>query len=420
MEDKSPEPTLREDEMAASVHAVRKHSPAKLAVVWVMVLVVFAGLLWLVFSRTGTPQTAAQPSRGAGAKGGAVTVTPATAQKGDIGVYMEAIGTVTPVYTSNVTSQVTGMVVAVHYREGQLVRKGEALVDIDSHVFAAQLAQAEGSLEKDTQVLSQAKMDLERYRSAWARNAISKQTLDDQEKLVLQTRGTVRADQGLVQYDKVQLGYCHIVAPFSGRVGLRLIDPGNVVQANSSTPLAVVTQQQPITVIFTVAEDAIGQIQAQLRHGGSLPVEAYDRAAQTKLATGKLLTMDNQIDTTTGTVKLRAAFDNKDGALFPNQFVNTRLLVKTLKGVTLIPTSAIQHNAQTSFVYLIKDGVAEMRTVNPGVAEAGLTAVEGIQPGDVVANSSFEKLQPGVKVLPPKAPQQGSQGGENKNWSHAK
>ena len=217
-------------------------------------------------------------------------------------------------------------------------------------------------MEKDTQILAQAKMDLERYRAAWARNAIAKQILDDQEKLVLQDEGTVKADQGLVQFDRVQLAYCHITAPFNGRVGLRLVDPGNVVQANGTNPLVVITQEQPITVIFTVAEDALGQIQAQLRHGASLTVEAYDRAAQTKIATGKLLTLDNQIDTTTGTVKLRAIFDNKNGALFPNQFVNTRLLVETLKDMTLIPTSAIQHNGQASFVYVIQNGTAQMRT----------------------------------------------------------
>jgi multidrug efflux system membrane fusion protein len=323
---------------------------------------------------------------------------PATAQKGNIGVYQEAIGTVTPVYTSSVTSQVTGLVTAVHYREGQLVRKGAPLIDIDRRPFEAQLAQAQGTLEKDTQLLEQAKMDLERYRAAWARNAIAKQLLDDQEKTVLQDQGTVKADQGLVQFDRVQLAYCHITAPFNGRVGLRLIDPGNVVQANGTTPLVVITQEQPITVIFTVAEDTLGQIQGQLRHGNRLTVDAYDRAALTKIASGKLLTLDNQIDTTTGTVKLRAIFDNKDGALFPNQFVNTRLLVETLNGMTLIPTSTIQHNGQTAFVYVIQNGTAQIRTVKPGAVDAGMTAVEGVQAGEVVANSSFEKLQPNAKV----------------------
>jgi multidrug efflux system membrane fusion protein len=367
-------------------------------IVWAVVLLFSAGLFLLVLRTQNTPQVAAQSGK-RGAMSGPISVIPATAQKSDIGVYLEAIGTVTPVYTSSVTSQITGLVMAVHYREGQLVRKGEALIDIDPRPVQAQLTQAEGTLEKDTQTLAQATMDLERYRAAWARNAIAKQILDDQEKIVLQEQGTVKADQGTVQYDKVQLGYCHIIAPFIGRVGLRLIDPGNVVQANGTNPLVVITEEQPITVIFTIAEDALDQVEPQLRHGTKLPVDAYDRTAQTKIASGKLLSLDNQIDTTTGTVKLRAIFDNKEDNLFPNQFVNARLLVKTLKDVVLIPTSAIQHNGTTAFVYVIQNGTAVMRTVKPGVSDGGMTAVEGVQPGEVVANSSFEKLQPNAKVV---------------------
>jgi multidrug efflux system membrane fusion protein len=373
-------------------------------VVWVEVLLFFAGLFVLVLSRQSTPQ-AAQNGRRAALTGSSVSVSSVTAQKGDIGVYQEAIGTVTPVYTSSITSQVTGTVMAVHYREGQRVRKGDPLVDIDPRTFEAQLAQAEGTLEKDTQTLALARMDLERYRAAWSRNAIAKQILDDQEKLVLQDEGMVKADQGLVRFDQAQLAYCHITAPFAGRVGLRLVDPGNIVQSNGTNPLVVITQEQPITVIFTVSEDALGQILSQLRRNARLTVDAYNRTAQTKITTGKLLAIDNQIDTTTGTVKLRAIFENKNGALFPNQFVNTRLLVETRKGVTLIPTSAIQHNGQTSFVYLIQNGTAQMRTITSGAVNAGMTAVEGIQPGDVVINSSFEKLQPNVKVSVANPPQ---------------
>jgi multidrug efflux system membrane fusion protein len=278
------------------------------------------------------------------------------------------------------------------------VRKGDPLIDIDPRPFQAQLAQAEGTLEKDKQLLAQATMDLERYRAAWQRNAVAKQTLDDQEKLVLQDQGTVKADQGTVDYYKVQISFCHITAPYNGRVGLRLVDPGNIVQANGTNPLVVITQEQPTTVIFTLAEDAIGQLHDALRRGAHLTVDAYDRAAMRKIATGTLLTVDNQIDTTTGTVKLRAQFDNKDGALFPNQFVNTRLLMQTLKDVTLIPTSAIQHNGQVAFVYVIQNDTAVMRNVTPGAVDAGMTAVGGVQPGEVIANSSFEKLQPNAKV----------------------
>jgi membrane fusion protein, multidrug efflux system len=328
-----------------------------------------------------------------------ITVSTATAQKGDIGVYLDEIGTVTPVYTDSITSQVNGLVVAVHYKEGQLVRKGDPLIDIDARPYQANLLQAQGALERDQNVLAQAQMDLERYRAAWARNAIAKQILDDQEKLVLQDEGTVKNDQGTVQFDQVQVEYCHITAPIAGRVGLRLVDPGNVVQSAGTVTLAVITQLEPITVIFTIPEDSLGPVAARLRKKAKLPVDAFDRTAQTKIASGKLLTLDNQIDTTTGTVKARSEFDNMNDALFPNQFVNTRLLVNTLQGVTLIPASAIQQNGQASFVYVIQDNVAHIRSITPGVTNGGLTQVDGINVGDVVANSSFDKLQDNTAVV---------------------
>jgi membrane fusion protein, multidrug efflux system len=369
--------------------------------VWAALLLVFGIIFVLVLRRHDNTQTAPSARRGGT---GPVTVTTAVAQKGNIGVYLDAIGTVTPTYTDSITSQVTGMVSQVHYQEGQLVRKGQALIDIDPRPYEAQLLQAQGALERDTYVLEQAKMDLQRYRDAWSRNGIPKQTLDDQEKIVLQDEGTVKNDQGTVQFNQVQVAWCHITAPITGRVGLRLVDPGNVVQSTGATVLAVIAELQPITVIFTIAEDSLPQVQAQTRHGKRLDVEAYDRTQQTKIATGKLLTFDNQIDTTTGTVKLRALFDNKDDSLFPNQFVNTKLLVNTLQGATLIPTSAIQHNGQTAFVYLIQNDTAQIRNIKPGVADAGQTAVEGINPGDVVANSSFDKLQNNSKIVVSKQP----------------
>jgi membrane fusion protein, multidrug efflux system len=327
-----------------------------------------------------------------------ITITSVTAKKGSIGVYLDSIGTVTPVYTASITAEVTGLIVAVHYQEGQLLRKGDPLVDIDPRPYSAMLLQAQGALERDENVLAQAQMDVQRYRTAWDRNAIAKQILDDQEKLVLQDQGTVKNDQGTVQYDQVQVDFCHIVAPFAGRVGLRLVDPGNVVQSAGTVTLAVITQLTPITVIFTIPEDSLDQVQARLSKGAMLPVDVYDRSAQKKIASGMLLTLDNQIDTTTGTVKGRAQFDNPEDALFPNQFVNTRLLVNTLQGATLIPASAIQQNGQASFVYVIQDNVAHMHSVKPGVSDAGMTQVSGINPGDVVANSSFDKLQDNVKV----------------------
>jgi multidrug efflux system membrane fusion protein len=330
---------------------------------------------------------------------GPVSVIPATAKQGNIGVYLDAIGTVTPVYTASMTAQVTGVVTAVHYREGQYVHKGESLIDLDARPYEAQLIQAQGALARDQAILAAAQMDLERYRQAWAHNAIPRQTLEDQEKTVLQAQGTVKNDEGLVKYSQLQVDYCHIISPITGRVGLRLVDPGNLVTANGTTSLVVVTQSQPITIIFTLSEENLSPVLEQMRHGNKLTVEAWDRELDKQLAVGKLSTVDNQIDTTTGTVKLRAAFDNKDNILFPNQFVNTRLLVTTLENQVLIPSSAIQRNGDVAFVYLIQNGKAVMHTVKPGIAEKGVTAVQGLQPGDVVADSSFERLQNGASIV---------------------
>jgi membrane fusion protein, multidrug efflux system len=359
-----------------------------------LLLLVIGVLLWRRHDENAKKAAAAAKAKVVG-----IAITTATATKGNIGVYLDAIGTVTPVYTASITTQVNGMVIAVHFKEGQLVNKGDPLIDIDTRPYRATLLQAQGALQRDENVLAQASMDLARYRAAWERNAIAKQILDDQEKLVAQDEGTVKNDQGTVQYDQIQLDFCHIIAPISGRVGLRLVDPGNVVQSASAATLAVITQLEPITVIFTIPEDSLGQVQARLNQGATLTVDAFDRSAQKRIATGKLLTIDNQIDTTTGTVKGRALFDNKNDALFPNQFVNTHLLVNTLQGVTLLPSSAIQQNGQASFVYVIQNNVAHMRSVKAGVTNAGLTQVTGVGPGDVVANSSFDKLQDNIAVV---------------------
>jgi multidrug efflux system membrane fusion protein len=377
---------------------------------WSLLLLILALTLLLIFRHHENAEKAAalaaRPAPG-------ITITSATAQKGNIGIYLDAIGTVTPVYTNSITTQVDGLVVAVQYTEGQRLGKGDPLIDIDSRPYRATLLQAQGALERDQNLLAQAQMDLERYRAAWARNAIAKQILDDQEKLVLQHEGTVKNDQGTVQYDQIQVDYCHITAPIAGRVGLRLVDPGNVVQSAGTVPLAVITQMEPITVIFTIPEDSLGQVQARLSKGAKLPVDAFDRTAQKKIASGTLLTIDNQIDTTTGTVKGRSLFDNTNDALFPNQFVNTRLLVNTLQGVTLIPASAVQQNGQASFVYVIQSNFAHMRSIKPGVTEGGVTQVDGINPGDVVANSSFDKLQDNVAVVVSKKPASGSTSGSS-------
>ena len=407
MEQKPPDTPVPPDHQLPPPNGVSSTPPRKRhRWIWIVVLLAFAAIFAFVLRRQDETKKAAAHAAGGGPRGfsGPVTLTEATATKGDIGVYLDAIGTVTPVYTTTLYNQVTGVVTDVHYREGQMVRKGDPLVDIDPRQYQAQVVTAEGNLERDTNVLAQAQMDLERYRAAWAKNAIAKQQLDDQEKIVLQNQGLVRSDQGTLDYDKVLLSYCHITSPINGRVGLRLVDPGNLVQSSGSTALAVVTQIQPITVIFTVAQDYLDEVLAQVRKGNRLTVDAYDRNQQTKIATGKLEALDNQIDTTTGTIKLRAMFDNKGAVLFPNQFVNTRLLVTTQHNMTLIPSYAIQHNGEVAFVYVIQNGTAHVRDVKAGTTDSGMTAVEGINPGDQVATSSFEKLQEGSKVVLSKKP----------------
>jgi multidrug efflux system membrane fusion protein len=373
-----------------------KRSRGVRIVVWLVILLAFAALFWWTLHHH---QAAAAPTGRRAGGGGPVTVSVETAKTGDIDVYLDAIGTVTPVYTATIVSQVTGVINDIRYREGQMVRKGQPLVQIDPRPFQANVNTAAGQLERDTNLLAQAEMDLKRYQDAWAKNAIPKQTLDDQEKLVLQDRGTVKADQGTLQFDQVQLAFTNITSPITGRVGLRLVDPGNLATASSSTPLVVVTQIEPITVVFTIPEDNVSQLQQQMRANKALSVEALDRSEQTKLASGKLESTDNQIDTTTGTLKLRALFDNKNDALFPNQFVNARLLLQTLHNVVLIPSSAIQHNGDVAYVFLIQNGVAHMHPIKPGVSEASVTEVEGLNANDVVADSSFEKLQDGSKTI---------------------
>jgi multidrug efflux system membrane fusion protein len=383
-----------ERQIAAPVSWYLRHRRRYLVLGGLLLFGIALIVLLLILRHRSAERTAAL----AHAKPAAITVTSATAQKGSIGVYLDAIGTVTPVYTASITSQVGGLIASVHYLEGQRVAKGDALVDIDPRSYRALLLQAQGSLARDQGLLAQAQMDLERYRAAWARNAIAHQILEDQEKLVQQDQGTVMTDQGTLQYDQVQLDYCHIVAPIAGRVGLRLVDPGNVVQSAGTVTLAVITQLQPITVIFTVPEDSLAAVVSRLHAGAKLTVDAYDRTAQQKLASGQLLALDNQIDTTTGTVKGRALFDNRNDLFFPNQFVNTRLLVNTLQGVTLLPAAAIQHDGPASFVYVIQANVAQQRTVKPGVTEGGNTQVDGVAPGEIVASSNFDKLQDKVAV----------------------
>ncbi|HEX9426085.1 MAG TPA: efflux RND transporter periplasmic adaptor subunit [Pyrinomonadaceae bacterium] len=365
--------------------------------VWFFVAILLAGGAFFFFQRQGRGQaTTAKPA----SSPSALSITTATAQKGDIGVYLNALGSVTPLNTVTVKSRVDGQLMSVNYREGQSIHEGDVLAKIDPRPFQALLTQAEGQYERDKALLENAKIDLSRYQTAYSKNAIPKQQLDTQLATVHQYEGIVKNDQGVIDNAKVQLAYCDITSPISGRVGLRLVDPGNVVHASDTNGMLVITQLQPVSLIFSVAEDYLPQIQQQLRRGSRLPVDAFDRAQSKKIATGTLLTFDNVIDTTTGTVKLKATFPNNDNALFPNQFVNARLLVSMQRGVTLIPTAAIQRNTQGAFVYLVKpDQTVAMQTISVGTTDGDVAAIEGVNPGDTIAVDGFDKLQNGVRVI---------------------
>ncbi len=331
-------------------------------------------------------------------------VAMATARKGNIGVYVTALGTVTPIRTVMLKSRVDGQLMSVNYKEGQLVHAGELLLEIDSRPFQAQLIEAQGQLARDHALLENAHVDLDRYQIAFSKNAIAKQQLDTQLATVHQYEGTVKFDEGQVTNAELQLTYSRITAPITGRVGLRLVDPGNIVHSSDTNPLAVITQLDPIDVVFSVAEDYLPEIQKQLASGQKLAVDAFDRTQQKKLASGTLLTLDNQIDPTTGTIKLKAEFPNPDSILFPNQFVNARLLVKTERDVTLVPSYVVQRSAEGSFVYAVQTNqTVAMSTVTVGVTDGRVTAVEGIEPGATLVADNFNRLQDGMKVAPKKS-----------------
>lgn len=346
---------------------------------------------------------------------GAVPVVAAAASKGNIGVYNTGLGAVIPIYTVTVKSQIAGYLMQVLYKEGQTVHKGDPLAEIDPRPYQVMLENAQAGLARDEANLENAKVDLTRYQTLVPLRAVPEQQLATQQALVKSDVGVVKTDQAQIDTAKLDLVYCHITAPITGRVGLRLVDPGNYVTPTDSTGLVVITQIQPITVIFTLAEDLLPAIQARMRAGARLTVEAWDRDMKTRIAQGYLATIDNQIDPTTGTVKLRANFDNRDGSLFPNQFVNARLLVEEKRGVTLIPTAAVQRNSQKTYVYLVKpDSTVTVRTITIGTQEGEESEVtSGLVPGDTVVTTGVDRLQEGTKVRLQAAHDGGSQKGSS-------
>ena len=371
---------------------------------WLVVLLVLAGLGWAGWHYLWPRIQAARAGGAAqGRRAGTGAPQPVGVAKigtGDLNVVLTGIGTVTPLATVTVQTQISGQLLEVGFQEGQMVKKGDFLAQIDPRPYQATLEQAQGAFAHDTGLLNQAKSDLDRYNTLNRQDSIAKQTYADQQFVVQQDEGLLKEDQASIDTANLNLAYCHIVSPVSGRVGLRLVDPGNYVQASSATGLAVVTQLDPISVIFVLPEDEVSEVMKQQRAGQPLSVTAYDRTDTKLLATGTLTTVDNTVDTTTGTVKFRATFANADAALFPNQFVNARLLLRVVRGAVRVPVAAVQRGAPGTFVYLVKpDETVSVAPIKTGITDGDVTEVtDGLKPGDEVVVDGTDRLREGAKV----------------------
>ncbi|GAC1664189.1 MAG: MdtA/MuxA family multidrug efflux RND transporter periplasmic adaptor subunit [Candidatus Acidiferrum sp.] len=394
--------------------------------VWLLAVGVVALGIWYYRVRSAQPAaeapglTAGVPNRGGRPGGGsfAVPVVVASAQRGDLPVYYSGLGTVTAFNTVTIHSRVDGQLIRVLFKEGEFVHKGDLLAEIDPRPFQVQLEQAQGQRAKDEALRHDAEVNFQRYQALFAAGVIAKQQLDTQQSQVGQFEGALKSDQAAIDNAQLQLSYSHITAPINGRIGLRLVDAGNIVHANDPGGLLVITQLQPISVVFSLPEDQLPQVASKLHRGVSLAAEAYDRDNATKIASGKLASIDNQIDTTTGTYKLKALFGNEDNALFPNQFVNVHLLVDTKRGLVIVPAAAIQRGPQGTYVYALESGnTAKIRPVNIAQTSGdGVGLAGGLNTGDVVVIDGQDKLQDGSKVNASAAPAGagGGMGGANR------
>ena len=382
---------------------------------WLILIVVLAGAGYYYYDRHKTEaaadaaKKAAEDAKGKGkgSGGGPTPVVAAPVRKGDLNVHLYALGTVTPLRTVTVRSRVDGQLMAVHFREGDLVKQGQLLAEIDPRPFNVQLKQAEGQLARDQALLANARVDLERYRTLLSQDSIAKQQVDSQEALVQQYEGIVKSDQSQVENARLQLTYARVTAPISGRVGLRLVDPGNIVRSGDANGLVVITQLAPIGVVFTVPQDNLPDVMKRVQSGDTLRVEAWDREQKTRLAQGSLIAVDNLVDVTTGTVKLKASFRNEDDELFPNQFVNVRLRLDTLEDQTIILQTAVQRGGRGLFVYVVKDDMTvTARPVTLGPVDGPRVAVlKGVEPGDQVVIEGIDRLREGARVAITKRPE---------------